>query len=223
MMTRTLAALVTTVLAIPAGADAQILPWFNGLAVSAGGGPMQFGGDAMDPLAELYDPDDDTLGAGAFGLVLTLGTARWAVMVPEVHYFPASAGTDGAAGTLIVGTRTVPVAPDTKSISGYTVTTGLQRALVPSGRVWARGGIGAGWISRHISAEDQGITIDLGTSGETGLALSGAAGVRVWARELERSGATGVDVEFHFVTIKAGDLRVNNPSVRIGWTFYPSE
>src|SRR3970282_2154033 len=100
----------------PAGAQSFFLPWFNGVGVSAGGGPLRFRGGSDDPLVALIRPESDTLGGAATGFFLSLGTRRWAIMLPELHYLPASVETERVIGTLTLDSRTVTFEAETPQI-----------------------------------------------------------------------------------------------------------
>lgn len=126
-------ACLVAALLLPAHTQAQMIgPWFNGVGVSGGGGPLRFEGGPDDALVGLIRPEDDTLGAGAFGFLLSAGTPRWALMVPELHDFPASVSTDGVTGTLTVGTRTLAFAPASQSVSAFAIPFGIQGSPVSS-------------------------------------------------------------------------------------------
>jgi hypothetical protein len=205
--------------ATPAAAQGFMLPWFNGFGVWAGGGALRFDGEDEDPLVTLIRPDEDSQGAAAFGLELTLGTRRWALMLPEFHYVPVSLDVQSVGGTLTLGSRTVTFEPEAQDVGMFALLAGAQAAVVPSGRVWVRGGIGGGWIARHIAARDQNIAIDLSTSDRTGLALAAAAGASVWEKQLAAGRRTSIDVGVHYIRVRTGEVRVSTPSVRVGWRY----
>jgi hypothetical protein len=95
---------------------------------------------------------------------------------------------------------------------------GGQIGLVPNGRVWVRGGVGVGWMSSRIEAEDPEIGIDLSTA--DGLALSSAAGVSVWRKTLPET-TVSLDVEVHYLKMRSDEVRISAPSIRVGLSVLP--
>jgi hypothetical protein len=173
---------------------------------------MQLRNDATPGTSTL--PGTDSMGSVAAGFLGYLGTRRWALMLPELHF--NAAYLEGVDGTIIVDETPISFESGTRSIETLAVMFGGQVAVVRSGRVWIRGGIGSGRISSRIEDEDQGVGIDLPSA--TGLALSGAAGVSLWIRTFRAGGPTmSVDAEVHYLSIRSDELHVASPSVRVGW------
>jgi hypothetical protein len=86
----------------------------------------------------------------------------------------------------------------------------LQFWVTP--RVWVRGGLGAGSLSRTLYLPD---SVDLALDKGYGFAVLGAAGVDVGQPE---HGA--VDVQVQFTTFSVGGIRVNAPTLQVGVSFW---
>ena len=71
-------------------------------------------------------------------------------------------------------------------------------------------------MSRALEAEDQGISLSVGSTSSSGLALSGATGVTFWQR-LRDDSAMRLDLELHYVRIRTDGVRIMMPSIRVGW------
>jgi hypothetical protein len=208
---------MTLATAAAPAAEAQAV-WFNGGGVSIGGGPATFRGGSDEPIVSLVRPEDDTVAATALGLYLGLGTRRWSLTLPELHYFPVSIATENVKGSITLGSTTVPFEPTYRSANSFAVMVGGQIGLVPNGRVWVRGGVGVGWMSSRIEAEDPEIGIDLSTA--DGLALSSAAGVSVWRKTLPET-TVSLDVEVHYLKMRSDEVRISAPSIRVGLSVLP--
>jgi hypothetical protein len=203
--------------AVPHPAWAQFPGW-NGLGVSVGGGWMGFGQARGDPVASLVRPEDDSTGAVVGGFHGSLGTRRWAIILPELHAYSGPRDPNPVAGTITLDSTTVTVEPSSQSVTAFAVLGGVRVALVRSGRVWVQGGIGGGSVTSSLRTEDQRIAVAL--TGGSGLALSGAAGVSVWARSTAER-RSSVDVEVHWLRIGSDSLSVSAPSLRVGWKTSP--
>jgi hypothetical protein len=203
----------------PALAQASFFqPWFNGFGVSLGGGSIASRGDAPTPVAAVIRPDG-RVGAGAGGGFLALGTRRFSLTLPEFHVQSGFAGLELVSGTLTLGSATLPFTSTSRSVTSWAVLAGGQVGLVPSGRVWVRGGIGNGGISSHLDT-DEGIAVDLSDS--LGLAYSAAGGVTFWTRPGRNKHVLSLDAEVHYLRIRGGGMRVTLPSARIGFRFQPT-
>ena len=201
----------------PASAQAPL--WFNGLGVSGGGGALSVRATPDGSPESLLLARSDSIPAGSLGAFLSLGTRRWAVTVPEFHLVGGVRDVSGLAGSVRVGGATAEFEPDSQSIDAYALMFGAQAALLPSGRVWVRGGIGSGNISSRIQASDT--RLDVNQTSSTGLALSGGAGFSIWNKSTRSDRFMSVDVELHYLRISSDAGRVTAPSVRVGWRLQP--
>lgn len=208
--------IVATLLGAAQSAPAQVSPWFNGLGVSLGGGPWTSRGESSDPVTHFVQPTGDTGGTASVGALLSLGTRRWALLLPEFHAFtPMSSMPDSVDASLRVGGQTLDFPVDRQTTSVYVVTVGAQMSPFRTGRLWLRGGLGQGWIGRSIRAQGPDIVVHL--SSGTDLALSGALGARIWGKSLDRDHTMTVDLEGHYVRVRQDHLNIAVPSVRMAW------
>lgn len=204
---------------LPQPATSQVIvPWFNGIGASAGGGPLRFRGNAVDPTTALVRPDDERTGAIAVSVYVSFGTRRWALLLPQFDALGGYGRAGQLSGTLTRDGTTVTIAPTDEFTSVYTVQFAGQFGLVPSGRVWVRGGAGTGWLSGGITTEDQRLSVAI--DGGSGLALSAAGGVSVWTRQFDER-RLSVDAEVHYLRLGANGLRATSPSARIGVRWSP--
>ena len=215
-----IAAFGLLVAAHPQPASSQVLvPWFNGVGASIGGGPLRFHGDAEDANTPLIRPETDRAGAFAASVYLSLGTRRWALMLPQFD-FEAHSGPAGQVSGILAGSNgaTLVIAPTDAFTSVTAIQVASQFGLVPSGRVWVRGGVGVGWLSGGITTEEPQVSVTV--AGGSGLALSAAGGVSLWTRQFDTR-RLSVDTEVHYLRVSAGGLRATLPSVRMGVRWSP--
>jgi hypothetical protein len=111
----------------------------------------------------------------------------------------------------IFETRQVTFGPTTSTVTAYTAVGSVQHWLTQS--LWVRGGLGGGFLDRDITAENPKITLTVDKTG--GLAVLGVAGFEFWHANNFAS-----DLQFHFTTFAVQGVRINAPTIQVGFNFY---
>jgi hypothetical protein len=188
---------------------------FNTAGASAGGGRASIRGAGDDPLVAAIRPEEETVSGVSFGAFLGRGNARFAVLFPEIDGGTLGIGTEHLEGSVTLGSKTVPFDTTQTRTSAAAVLVSAKASPLRNGRVWVRGGIGGGWLSRSVTAEDTRLKIDLET--QSGLAWLGASGVRVWQRRLNTL-LVASDLEYRYLAVKASGVRASLSAVTVGLT-----
>lgn len=177
--------------------------------ISFGAGTVDFSGTSSDPAVGIIRQD----GAHRvdLGLNMYLGAVanRRTALLFEVSL--ANSRTDSVDGEVRVGPRRVTFASSTSSLTSLVLAGAAQYWLTSN--VWIRGGFGGGYLDRDLAIEDADLTITLEKG--TGFAVLAAAGIDLWRRA-----NFALDTEFHFTTFSLEGLRINAPTVQVGFTWY---
>lgn len=175
---------------------------------SLGAGTLGFRGASSDPTIGLIRQADAQVDLGG-NLTLGAVTSPRTALLFEVSL--TSARTSSVEGEIRIGANRVTFAGSEDSYTAMVPAGAVQFWLAPN--VWVRTGLGVGLLHRDvmISDADLAITLEKGT----GLAILAGAGVDVWRR-----GAFSLDAQVHFTSFAVKGLRVNAPSVHVGFTWY---
>jgi hypothetical protein len=175
---------------------------------SLGAGTLDFRGVSSDPAVGLVRQADGQVDIGG-NLSLGAVTSPRTALLFELSL--TSSRTSSVEGEIRVGSNRVTFPASEDSYTALVTAGALQFWLAPN--LWVRTGFGAGVLDRDVTITDADLTITLDKG--TGLAILAAAGVDVWRR-----GAFSLDAQIHFTSFALKGLRVNAPSVQVGFTWY---
>lgn len=202
--------LVIVMLAIPSSnVSAQDRSGVTG-GLSIGAGGLILRGSADDPAVEVIQQGDEQRGAASADLRLGgFVNPRLALFFELAIAFSGEKELDAPVAVRI-GDTELHFADGTTDLTSNLWAGAVQFWVAP--RLWLRGGLGAGYLSRTLYLADSiELTLDKGY----GLAMLGAAGLEVW-----QFGHGAIDVQAHFTTFPVGGLWVNAPTVQVGFSFW---
>ncbi|MDH4065001.1 MAG: hypothetical protein OEW19_11425 [Acidobacteriota bacterium] len=204
-----LAVSATLTAVLPRSAYAQEPSGMTG-GLSIGGGWLRLGGASADPATELVQLGDRNGGGPTVDLRLGRFVAPRAAVLRELALATTSeTAFDDTVGVRLGGTELL-FGGATTDLSSFVTVGAAQFWVAP--RVWIRGGIGVGYLSRTLYLPD---SVDLTLDKGYGFAVLGGTGVEVW-----RVQHLALDAQVQFSTFAVGGLRVNAPVLQLGVSFW---
>lgn len=179
--------------------------------VSIGAGALVTRGATDDPVVALVRPEPGRSPATvAFGFTVgKMVNPRWALLIAAS--FDGMATDTLTSGDISIGSRRITFDSGRSSGTALMMAAGAERWLTNTW--WARGGVGAGFLSRDVFLDDAGLDITLQKG--VGIGVLVASGVDLWSG---RNGAAGLEVHLSAFVLKG--VRVYVPSVRLGVNVY---